>query len=188
MAGIGSLSGAFSDSVRWSASNSIVAQQPLFQSDNVQTDYNFGTANANNKSGGADELVSFLQVIGPGGSATINLQSITNILQQVGIALARVKGYKMRLLAASGNGAIDAVNGTACSSITVGNAASNTNTLEMGAAAHTYTINSGGSHQHFDPSAAGFSLVTGVARNVLVTNNDGIVAAAVQITLMGATT
>lgn len=188
MAGISTLSGSISDTLRWSASNSIVAQQPLTQGDNVQTSYTFGTANANNKSGGADELVSFLQVIAPGGSATVNLQSVTNILQQVGVALARVKGYKIRLLAVSGNGAVDTVNGTACSSITVGNAASSPNALEMGAGTQTYNVNNGGSHQHFDPSAAGFAVVTASARNVLITNNDGVNSAAVQLTLIGATT
>ena len=187
MAGISTLTGSISDSLRWSASNNILGQQPLTQGDNVQTSYGFGTSIAGALSGGADELVSFLQVIAAAGSATINLQSITNILQQTGISLVRLKGYKIRLLAASGRGAIDSVNGTACSSIQVGNAASNVNRLEMGADAHTYRINNGGSHQHFDPSAAGFALVTTTARNLLITNNDAAVAAAVQITLIGST-
>lgn len=188
MAGITTLGGSISDSIRWNASNSIVAHQPYLQGDNVATNYTFGTAQANGVSGGADEIVSFLQVIAPGGSATINLQSITNILQQVGIALARVKGYKIRLLAASGNGAVDSVNGTTCTSIQVGNAASNPHPLELGSTTTTYRINNGGSHQHFDPSAAGFAVITPAARNVLITNNDGAVAAAVQVTLIGATT
>ena len=188
MAGITTLNGSISDSLRWSASNDILGQQPLTQGDNVATTYNFGTGFATTASGGADELASFLQVIAPGGSATINLQSITNILQQVGIALARLKGYKIRLLAASGRGAIDSVNGTTCSSIQIGNAASNVNRLEMGADAHTYRINNGGSHQHFDPSAAGFVAVTTTTRNILITNNDASIAAAVQVTLIGATT
>ena len=188
MAGITTLSGSISDGFRWTASNNITAQQPLTQGDSVQTNYIFGTSIASSSSGGADEIVSFLQVIAPSGSATINLQSITNILQQVGIALARVKGYKIRLLAASGRGAVDAVNGTACSSIQVGNAGSNPHRLELGADAHTYRINNGGSHQHFDHSAAGFAVVTATARNVLITNNDAAVAAAVQVTLVGATT
>ena len=188
MPGISSLSGSFSNSVRWSASNNITAQQPLTQGDSVSTSYEFGTANANGAVGGADELVSFLQVIAPGGTATINLQSVTNIMQQAGVALARLKGYKIRLLAASGKGAVDSVNGTACSSISVGNAPSNGNTLELGAAAQTFTVRSGGSHQHFDPSAAGFVTVSPTTKSVLITNNDGDVAAAVQVTLVGATT
>lgn len=188
MAGISSLVGSISDSLRWSAANNITGQQPLQQGDNVATDYNFGTLNSNDVSGGADEVASFLQMIAAGGSATINLRSITNILQQTGVALARLKGYKIRLLAASGNGAIDSVNGTTCSSISVGNAAVAANPLEMGAGTTTYTIKNGGSHQHFDPSAAGFVTVTDSSRNVLIANNDGSVAAAVQVTLIGATT
>lgn len=190
MAGISNLSGNVGDSIGWSASNNITAQQPIGQGDNVATNYNFGTQAANNAVGGADEVVSFLQVIAAGGSATVNLLSITNIMQQAGVALARVKAYKIRLLANSGKGAVDAVNGTACSSITVGNAGSNPNTLEFGTGnpTFTFTVNKGGVHQHFDPTAAGFTLVTPSAKNILITNNDGANAAAVQVTLVGATT
>lgn len=188
MAGITNLTVTITDSIRWTASNSIVAQNPLTQGDNVQTNYGLGTANANGVSGGADELISFLQTIAAGASATINLQSITNILQQFGIPLARVKGYKMRLLAASGNGAVDTVNGTACTSVTVGNAGGAPCGLEMTSTTFTFNINNGGSHQHMDPSAAGFVQVTSGAKNILVVNNDGAHAAAFQLTLVGATT
>lgn len=188
MPGISSLTGSISDSIGWSASNNIAAQQPLVQGDGVSTSYAYGTAADNNAVGGADEIVSFLQTIAAGGSATINLQSITNILQQSGVSLVRLKGYKIRLLTSGSRGAVDSVNGTLCSSITVGNAASNVNRLEMGADAHTFTINNGGSHQHFDPSAAGFAAVSPSVKNVLITNNDADVAAAVQVTLIGATT
>lgn len=190
MAGIANLSGRISDGLSWGASNPIPAQQAYGQTDNVSTGYDFSTANPNNSVGGADEIVSFLQIIAPGGSVTINLQSITNILQQFGVPLARVKGYKIRLLAATGKGAVDAVNGTPCSSITFGpgvGGVSNPNNLEMNAAG-TVTVNGGGSHQHFDPTAAGFMLVTGTTKNVKIVNNDGVNAAAVQVTIIGATT
>lgn len=188
MPGISSLQGTISDTIGWSASNNITAQQPMVQGDAVSTSYAFGTANVNGAVGGADEIVSFLQTIAAGGSAVLDLQSITNILQQSGIALVRLKGYKIRLLTSGNTGAVDSVNGTLCSSISVGNAPSNGNPLEMDAVANTYTIKNGGSHQHFDPSAAGFIAVTPSSKNVLITNNDGSVAAAVQVTLIGATT
>ena len=188
MPGISSITGNIGDSLNWQVSNDITGHQPYQQGDNVSTSYQFGTANENNEVGGADEVVSFIQVIAPGGSATIDLKSITNILQQAGVALARLKGYKIRLLTSGTKGAVDAVNGTACSGITVGNAASNGSPLELGAATDTYIVSNGGSHQHFDPSAAGFVLVTPTTKNVLITNNDGSVAAAVQVTLIGATT
>lgn len=188
MPGINSLTGSIGDTIGWTASNDIAAQQPMGQNDSVATSYAFGTANDNDAVGGADELISFLQTIAPGGSAVINLQSITNILQQSGVALVRLKGYKIRLLTSGTKGAVDSVNGTLCSSISVGNAAANPHPLEMDAGTYTYTIKNGGSHQHFDPSAAGFALVTPSAKNVLITNNDGSVAAAVQVTIVGATT
>lgn len=186
MPGISNLNGTISDALRWSASNNLAAQQAHNQGDNVQTSYDFGTASANNAVGGADEIVSFLQTIAAGGSATINLQNITNILQQSGVSLARLKGYKIRLLSSSGRGAVDSVNGTTCSSITVGGGA-DASPLEMNAAG-TFTINRGGSHQVLDPTAAGLVLVTPTTKNILITNNDGSNAAAVQVTLIGATT
>lgn len=188
MAGISSLSGGFSDGTQWNASNNITGQNPIAQNDSVVTSYRFGTSVENDESGGADEVVSFLQAIAPGGTATINLKSILNIMQQAGVPLARLKGYKVRLLAASGNGAVDQTNGTACSSITVGNAGADPNPLEMGSVTSTYIVKNGGSHQHYDPSAAGFVEVTNTAKNVLIANNDGSVAAAVQVTLVGCTT
>lgn len=188
MAGISNLSGGFSDSIRWTASNDITGQQPLTQGDQIGTNYNFGTNLENDESGGADEVVSFLQAIAPSGTATINLKSILNILQQAGVALARLKGYKIRLLAASGNGAVDTTNGTACSSITVGGAGSDPNLLEMEDVSDKYRIKSGGTHQHFDPSAGGFVEVTNTTKNILITNNDASVAAAVQLSLVGCTT
>lgn len=188
MPGISTLNGTINDSIGWNASNNITAQQPYTQGDAVATGYSFGTANANAAVGGADELVSFLQTIAPGGSATIDLQSITNILQQTGVALVRLKGYKIRLLSSGTVGAVDSVNGTLCSSVTVGNAGSAPNPLELEDATYRYRIKNGGSHQHFDPSAAGFVAVSPSSRNILITNNDGSVAAAVQVTVVGATT
>lgn len=187
MPGISTLGGSIGDFVRWNASNNILGQNPVSQGDSVSTSYEFSTDAANDAVGGADELVSFLQSIAPGGSATIDLRSVTNILQQTGIALARVKGYKIRLLAASGRGAVDPTNGTACSSITVGNAPSNPHPLEMGATTYTYAVGNGGTHQVLDVSAAGVA-VTNTSRNVLITNNDVSVAAAVQVTVIGGTT
>lgn len=186
MPGISNLTGSIADSIRWSASNDITAQQPITQGDSIQTSYEFSTDNDNDAVGGADELVSFLQTIAAGGSATIDLMSVTNIMQQAGVALARLKGYKIRLLAATGRGAVDSVNGTACSSITVGGG-SNANGLEMTAVDDTYVVKSGGSHQVLDPTAAGFALVTPSTKNLLITNDDGSVAAAVHVTIFGAT-
>lgn len=186
MPGISSIIGNIGDSLNWQVSNLITGHQPYQQGDNVSTSYQFGTDNENNAVGGADEVVSFLQAIAPGGSVTIDLKSVTNILQQSGVALARLKGYKIRLLTSGTKGAVDSVNGTLCSSIKVGGGA-NACTLNMNAAGEL-TVNNGGSQQYFDPSAAGFVLVSPTTKNVLITNNDGSVAATVQVTLIGATT
>jgi hypothetical protein len=194
------------------------------------------------------------------------MTSLTNILQQTGVSLARLKGFVIRLLSATD----DAINGTTCSSITLqpgfsvgnpldfnnggsgltitvtvsggaiatvaigaagtgyppsttfmvniiqagstgGTAMVTTNSsgvptaVALGTAGASYTaatlptivlgtslINNSGCRLYFDPSAAGFSLVSATAKNIRFTNNDqggaATNAAAVQISLVGGTT
>lgn len=68
---------------------------------NIQTQYAFGTANANNASGGGDEIFSFQIAVNNGAQATINTVNMTNQLAQSGVNIARIKGYQIRLLSAT---------------------------------------------------------------------------------------
>lgn len=191
MAGISSLTGAIKASSNWTAQQNQTGQDynPTTNAGTINKSYTLGTANANNAAGGADEFISFL--IGGGsiaasGSATVDLTSLTNIVGTAAVSLARVKGYMIRLLSASD----DATYGTACSSITVGNNASNANTLEFGTGNPTFTfnVNNGGCHVHFDTTAAGMVIVDSTHKIIKIVNNDGSNAAGVQITLFGGTT
>lgn len=58
----------------------------------------FGTAAGNTEANGGDEVFSFQQTITAGGSITVDLNAMTNLLQQASISIARIKGVQIRLL------------------------------------------------------------------------------------------
>jgi hypothetical protein len=104
VAGIGSLTGSVATTFTVnSASNTQTgsAYNPLGTSVTLNKKYSLGTANANSASGGADQVFSFQQGIVAGGSVTVDLYAMTNLLQQASIAIARIKAYQFRLLSAT---------------------------------------------------------------------------------------
>ena len=163
--------------------------QPNQNASSIRKVSSVGTAAANNAAGGGNELASFLTTIAGGGSATIDLTSLTDILLATGTNLARVKGIMMQLLSA----ADDATNGTAAAYVTVGNNGSNDWVSQSGGrgwfttAASQEDIPNGGAKVALFPNASGV-LVDGTHRIIKVTNGDGTLTAAVQTSLQGATT
>lgn len=148
----------------------------------------YSSATANAAAGGANELISFVQSISASSSATIDFTSLTNILAATGVSLARIKGVLIRLLSV----AQDSVVGTTCTSVTVGNAASNTWTSQSGTSGpgtntSVQVIKSGGWYGFGDESAGG-TLVDASHKNLKITNDDGTNTAKVQISLVGGTT
>lgn len=159
----------------------------------ASTDYQPQTASANpkvlglnfstgtNTAKAANQIASAIYAIAASGNTVINLQSLTNVLGTASVALVRLKGILVRLLSV----ADDAVNGTACSSVTVGNAATNPNLLFLGGTTPTFTLNNGEHLEWSTPGAAGIA-VSPSACNLKVLNNDGANAAAVQVSVIGA--
>lgn len=84
------------------------AYNPTTNQSQTGTSFNVGTQNANNTSGGADEVFSFQQPIIAGASATVNMNNSQNLLQQSSIALARVKGFMFRQLSLTNDPTINA--------------------------------------------------------------------------------
>ena len=82
----------------------------------VQTVATLGNAVA----GGADEVFSFQIAITAGGSATLDLNAMTNVLNTATVALARIKTYQLRLLSASDDSTISPAP-NAASTVTVSN-------------------------------------------------------------------
>ena len=147
------------------------------------TKQSVATTIANASAGGGNQFISNIVTIAGGGSTTIDLTSLTDILGQTGVSLARYKGILFRLLSV----ADDATNGTACSGVTIGNNAANDINNWYGGATGTLTLGNGEHTQWASPSAAG-KVVDGTHKIIKIANNDGAVTAAVQYTILGATT
>ncbi len=88
---------------QWSCGNNLTgaAYNPIANTGNIRKNYSVGTAISNGASGGCDEVFTFQQAITAGSSATIDLTAMTNILQQSGVSIARIKSYMIRLLSAA---------------------------------------------------------------------------------------
>lgn len=181
---IDSLTGSFSLTISWTAQDTLTGADynPITNAGNIRKSYNYGTANGNNTASGADQLVSYLISISGGGNTTVDLTSLTNILQQ-DASFGRLKGYGVRLLSTTD----DSTNGTNCTSVTVGNAASNQQNLNLGTNC-TMTVYNGGCQSYFGPLAAGFSTVDSTHKDLLIVNDDSTNTAKVQLTLVGGST
>lgn len=136
-----------------------------------------------NVANGANEGALAILTIAPSGTATINLQTLTDFMNVASVVLIRLKSFFFWLL---GTGD-DSVNGTVCTGVTIGNAGSNANQLDMGAVTHTRLLTNGDWTAYGTGSAAGLT-VSGTHLNILITNTDGTNAAGLMYGLFGATT
>ncbi len=204
---LSTLAGTINSIFQWTATlaRTGLNYAPVTVPDNFAKAMKFGTAAANaaltNGIAGADEVVSKIYVITSSGNASIDLTSLTDVVGQTAITLARIKGICIRLLSV----ADDATNGTAATSVTIDNTVTNAlhaqshsgwfdNANEglatggMGdATGSKITIPSGGMLLYALPNAAGV-VVDSTHKIIKVVNNDGGVSAAVQVTLIGGTT
>ncbi len=141
--------------------------------------------NANNAALGADEAYFLLTTVSASSNETINLQNFSDVCGENAL-LARLKCVRIHLLGASET-APDGTAGTACSSVTVGNAGTHPNELFMGGTTQTFTVNNASCLTYQDGSAAGIA-VSSTACNVLITNNDSANSAVLLITVIGGST
>ena len=98
--GFSSLTGSMGGTFVWSAQVNLTgsAYNPSTNSSSINKRQALGTQASNAQSGGCDECFSFQQGIVAGGTATINLNAMTDLLQRAAVTLARIKGYQMRVL------------------------------------------------------------------------------------------
>lgn len=193
---LSSLTSSFGPSVSWTAAKAITGADyaSLANQSNIQKPaMAVGTAAANNAANGGDELCSSITSVSASSSTSIDLTSLTDILQATGTSLARVKAILIRLLSTTD----DATNGTAASSVTIDNTTSNSlsaqshsgwfdNGSEGGVGGSKFTIPNGG----FLMFGVGVTNTTGVVvdsthKVIAVHNNDAGVTAKVQVTLIG---
>jgi hypothetical protein len=176
--------GYLSCGISWNATkngpNSGINFPPTSNANSLNQKVSFVTGG--NVPGGINEVATNILIITAGGSATINLQALTDVINQSAVVLVRLKGFAFQLLGT----AEDSVNGTACSGVTIGNAPTNGNMLELGAVTHTRKLQNGDWNAHASRQAAGL-VVSATALNVLITNNDSVNPAAVLYALYGAT-
>jgi hypothetical protein len=122
-----------------------------------------------------------IQTISASSSVTLDLTAQTDVLG-ISVTFAKIKTLLFRLL----NVSQDSVNGTDCSSVTVGAAASNPYLFGLGGTAPTNTINGGGQWEQDDPTAGGLGLAITTNKNVKFLNNDSVNGAALFIGFIGA--
>lgn len=132
--------------------------------------------------GAIDFIHSQLYSITASGTTTIDLSSIVNVVQDTVTTVARIKGLYFNLVSATQ----DTTYGTACSQVTIGAAGANPHTMFLGGTTPTIVLKAGCQVGWADPGATGFA-VSGGAKNILVTNNDASVAAALLVAIFGAT-
>ncbi len=181
---LSSLTGNALMSLKWNAQQNLPSSgfnlPPVGNTSAFNKNISYSTGG--NVANGANEFCGFFQTVAPSGTATINLQNLTDILQYPSIALVRMKSILLWLLAV----ADDSTNGTACSSVTIGNAASNANPLFMTVATSTFPLGNGDAICYATGSAAGIT-VDASHLNIKIANNDVAVAACVLVGIFGAT-
>lgn len=135
------------------------------------------SATANSAAGGGDLAYGTVLSIAGSGTTTLDLRSLTDLANRATQAFGRYKFLLFALLST-------AQGGTACSSVTVGNAASNAHQLFLGGDTMTFTLENGDAILNVKTSAAG-KVVDGTNKSVLITNNDAGVAAEVLVIIVG---
>jgi hypothetical protein len=184
MSGINTISNSnFSFSITVSVSNPVIgsSNSPISGGTNSKKTQTYGTNIGNTSLGGADEFISLVGTIGTSGSATVNLSSITNILQQTGIGLVRIKAWALRNLST----ADDSVNGGNASSLLFGGSAPGQFAFNLSGASAGITVYNGGVQPYFDQQATGFTVTPASNDKIKILNNDASNAAGYEVDLFG---
>lgn len=132
---------------------------------------------ANNAAGGGDLIYGTILSIAGGGTTTLDLTSLTDLAQRTTQAFGRVKFIALALLST-------AQGGSAATKVTVGKAASNAHLLFLSGSTDGIEVKNGQFVLFGDAGAAG-QTVDSTHKNVLITNNDGSVAAKLAILIAG---
>ncbi len=165
--------------------SSALAEKPLVGDGPQTTEYKrrILLTNGNAAIDGADQLYAGVISLAGAGTLTLDLTSFTDIVGRLAQSMARVKSFYAILLNSSQDSSI----GTACSGVTIGNAATNAIQLWHSADAHTTPSTNGGETYHSNPTATGW-VVDGTNKNILFTNLDATVTAKLYVEIVGGTT
>ncbi len=184
---INTLTGTLTVADQWSATGALVnSALPFGAVTNAQTislKVLWPTTGAG--AGACNEEATGIQALPANTSATINLQSLTDVLGTSAVALVRLKKYVFCNLSVTQ----DSTAGTNCSSVTVGNAATFPHPLDMSVNTTTKLLYNGDLTSYGTNTANGIAVNTNTGGyNIKLANNDLTNAAAVFYSLSGSTT
>ncbi len=186
---INTVTGSFGMSPQWSAIQTLAGAGPSVN--NVQSSTQF-TGKSNYTATGAtankcNQVSSKVFSVAASLTTTIDLSAaFTNVVGSTTATWKRIKAVHIQLLSV----AQDSANGTACSSITIGNNVSNnwisqSHSGWLGSATSVFDL-ANGQQLSWSTDNAGGVVVDNTHKILLLTNNDVGVAAAVNITMIGA--
>lgn len=186
---LGGLSYSETITVGWNATVNITGQDyansPIGNVTTISKQIKMSNGVADAVAGGASELYSAISVITPSSSVSLDVTSLTDILNRSASNLARVKGITVRLLSTTD----DATNGTAAASVTVDGTVANallstTNSGWLSNNTSKFDIANGDYLKWGTTGAAGI-VVSATNKVIKITNNDGSKNAAAQVTIVG---
>jgi hypothetical protein len=179
------LSGSLTAGCQWNFQRPNPGQTPVISDESLSKKIAYTNGVGANQ---CNQLYSAVRTLAAGASEDIDLAaSLTNLLGDLLITFARIKGFRI-LLMGTGDTAADGTVGTACSSIVLGAAAANPWLGPLGGTAPTLTIQNGMFLEWATPSAAGFPVVAATGDILKVLNGDGAAGATFQLTLFGCMT
>lgn len=135
-----------------------------------------------------NEMVGQIRTLAASATETLLLSSaLQDILGQSSITLARIRAIMIVLLSSTvGQTGYDSVNGTACSSISLGSAASHPWITGPFGATDNYKIGGGELWLHVCNSSTGMTVSSAGSEQLKIINNDSTYAAHYIFALIGA--
>lgn len=168
--------------IAWNATKNVTGLTGIVSNESLSKTLSFTLGSG---AAAIDQVVSQVRTLSASASETLDLNGgLTNVTNDASVVMVRVKAVFIQLLSTTD----DSTNGTAASSITIGNAASNQFTGPLGGATETLTVPNGGFVMFGRGDASGWASTAGSADNLKVVNNDGSNSAAYRITIFGAST
>lgn len=168
------------------AQRDVTGLKPITNNSTVSHDTSFTTGAA--VAQGADQVYCALRTIAASSSENVDLSgTLTNLVNEASAAFARIKCVMVKLLSKKD----DSTNGTACSSITVGGAASNAWTGFFADSSDKITIPGGsttvkgGCFAICREDATGWTVTAGTGDILKVANDDATYTAAYYLVVVG---
>ena len=189
LAGLASLTSTITAQVGWNATLAITGSDysTIGNATTIKASKSNGTAIANASLGGANELYTAVTSVVTTGSVSIDLTSISDILNQAAGSVARVKGILVRLLSSTD----DSVIGTAVAYVKLDTTVANGLASQSGSgwleAVSIADIANGDGYLWWSAQAGGV-VVDSTHKVIKFTGTDGALTAKVQLTIIAGST